>query len=92
VASYFSSKFHVFDAFVIVVAFVIDVGFRGAAGSIVVVLRLWRVFKLLEELGTASEEVLEESNETIEHLREENARLKRRLNIDVEEDGGELDL
>ena len=55
VDSYFKSKFHCFDAFVIVAGFVVDVCLKGILeeiGSIVVVLRLWRVFKvcnLIEE-------------------------------------------
>jgi voltage-gated hydrogen channel 1 len=90
--SYFSSKFHIFDALVVVVAFLIDVIFRDMAGSIVVALRLWRVFKLIEELSSASQELLEKCNELIEELQEENLRLKRRLNTDAEEEAGDEDL
>ena len=49
VDSYFKSKFHCFDAFVIVAGFIVDVCLKGILeeiGSIVVVLRLWRVFKV----------------------------------------------
>ncbi|KAI7978428.1 hypothetical protein EIK77_001952 [Talaromyces pinophilus] len=48
--SYFRSKFHTFDALVIVLAFILDVALRGVVeelGSLVVVLRLWRVFKII---------------------------------------------
>lgn len=46
---YFKSKFHCFDAIVIVAGFIVDVCLKGIleeVGSIVVVLRLWRVFKV----------------------------------------------
>ncbi|OJJ51108.1 hypothetical protein ASPZODRAFT_55138 [Penicilliopsis zonata CBS 506.65] len=82
--SYFASKFHIFDSLVILVAFIIDVSLHGVAeelGSIVVVLRLWRVFKIIEELSSASEEAMEEYEVEIERLRAENETLKRRLNI-----------
>lgn len=52
--SYFKSKFHCFDATVILAGFVIDVCLKGVleeAGSIVVILRLWRVFKIVEEFS-----------------------------------------
>ena len=47
--SYFYSWFHCLDATVITAAFVIDVLLKGVleeVGSLVVVLRLWRVFKV----------------------------------------------
>ena len=47
--SYFHSWFHCLDATVITAAFAIDVLLRGVVeevGSLVVVLRLWRVFKV----------------------------------------------
>jgi hypothetical protein len=47
--SYFHSWFHWLDATVITAAFVIDVLLKGVleeVGSLVVVLRLWRVFKV----------------------------------------------
>lgn len=90
--SYFSSKFHVFDSLVIVVAFIIDVALHGILeeiGSIVVVLRLWRVFKIIEELSAASADSLEKYEDQIEELRHENDNLKRRLRLDLEAaDGG----
>lgn len=82
--SYFASKFHIFDSVVIVAAFAIDVALHGTdeeLGSIVVVLRLWRVFKIIEELSSAGEDTLEEYQEQIEKLREENSGLRRRLNM-----------
>ncbi len=49
VISYFNSWFHWVDATVITTAFVTDVLLKGVleeVGSLVVVLRLWRVFKV----------------------------------------------
>jgi hypothetical protein len=79
---YFSSKFHVFDSLVIVVAFVLDVALRGLVeelGSIVVALRLWRVFKIIEELSAASADAMEKYEDELQDLKRENLSLKRRL-------------
>jgi hypothetical protein len=51
---YFHSWFHWLDATVITAAFVIDVLLKGVVeevGSLVVVLRLWRVFKVIHKLS-----------------------------------------
>lgn len=84
--SYFSSKFHVFDALVIIVAFGVDVALHGIEeelGSLIVVLRLWRVFKIIEELQSAKEDTLEEYEHEIERLRQENTYLRQRLNVSL---------
>ena len=88
-ASYFYSKFHVFDATVIVAGFIVDVLLHGAieeAGSLVVIFRLWRVFKIIEEFGSAGADKMEELQERIEDLerevkasREENENLQVRV-------------
>lgn len=68
----------------IVAAFVVDVTLHGIdqeLGSIVVALRLWRAFKIIEELSSAGEERLEEYQEEIDALRQENEELKRRLSL-----------
>jgi cell division protein FtsB len=49
-------------------------------GSLVIVLRLWRVFQIIEELKSASEDTVEQYEEEIERLRQENASLRQRLN------------
>lgn len=74
---------------VILVAFVIQVSLRGMeeeVGSLVIVLRLWRVFQIIEELKSASEDTMEQYEEEIERLRKENASLRQRLNLSM---GGE---
>lgn len=81
--SYFSSKFHIFDSVVILAAFVIDVTLHGTdeeLGSLVVVFRLWRVFKIIEELSSAGQDSLEKYEDEIQQLREDNRNLRRRLN------------
>ncbi|KIW52410.1 hypothetical protein PV05_08049 [Exophiala xenobiotica] len=75
---YFRSKFHIFDACVIVAAFIIDVLLRGPveeAGSLVVIGRLWRVFKIIEEFSTGAEDELEDMYERIEQLEQEKDKL-----------------
>jgi hypothetical protein len=71
---YFNSKFHVFDATVIIAGFVIDVLLHGTiqeASSLVVVGRLWRVFKIIEEFSTGAEEKIVGLQERIEQLEKE---------------------
>ncbi|KAE8356082.1 hypothetical protein BDV28DRAFT_145581 [Aspergillus coremiiformis] len=81
---YFASKFHVLDSLVIIVAFVVDVALHGVEeelGSLIVVLRLWRVFKIIEELESAQEVTLEEYGREMERLRQDNAYFRQRLNL-----------
>ena len=55
--SYFKSKFHCFDAAIIIGGFIIDVCLKDVleeAASIVVILRLWRVFKIVEEFSAGA--------------------------------------
>ncbi|KEF51151.1 uncharacterized protein A1O9_12765 [Exophiala aquamarina CBS 119918] len=64
-------KFLVFDATVIVAAFIVDVLLRGPleeAGSLVVALRLWRVFRIIEEFSSRAEDELAELQERISEL------------------------
>jgi len=73
--NYFRSKFHIFDALVIIAAFVVDVLLRGPieeAGSLVVVGRLWRVFKIIEEFSSGAEDEILEMQERIEELERQN--------------------
>ncbi|KAJ6014561.1 hypothetical protein N7540_009152 [Penicillium herquei] len=79
---YFSDWFHVFDSLVIIVAFTIEISLRGIGeelGSLVIVLRLWRVFQIIEELSSASEDSLEQYEQEIERLKVENSDLRDRL-------------
>jgi voltage-gated hydrogen channel 1 len=92
VGSYFKSTFHIFDAVVIVTAFVVDVLLSGPleeAGSIIIILRLWRVFKIIEEFSAGAADEVEELAQKVSHLEEhlknverENDALRRRLEGD----------
>lgn len=77
--SYFKSKFHCFDATVIVAGFIVDVCLRGVVeevGSLVVIGRLWRIFKIIEEFSGAAEDQLAALEEQIEGLEEEKSGLR----------------
>lgn len=66
----------------IIAGFILDVCLKGVieeVGSIVVVLRLWRVFKIIEEFSTAAEEQMDALQERVEKLEEEKETLKREL-------------
>jgi len=81
-SSYFHSWFHCLDATVILVGFVIDVLLKGLLeeiGSIVVVLRLWRVFKIIEELSAGAEEQMEPLQEKVEDLEKQNGELRQQI-------------
>lgn len=76
---YFNSKFHIFDATVIVAGFIVDVLLHGTveeAGSLVVIGRLWRVFKIIEEFSSGAQDQIEGLQERIELLEKENEAAK----------------
>ncbi|KAI1465952.1 uncharacterized protein F4812DRAFT_435227 [Daldinia caldariorum] len=83
---YFSSKLHCFDAFVIVVGFAIDLLEHNTAeeiASLIVVLRLWRFVKIVDEFSVEAEEEAEEQSEELREriadLEARNAALEARL-------------
>jgi hypothetical protein len=81
---YFSSWFHTLDALVIAAGFIVDVLLHGAleeVASLVVVLRLWRFFKIIEELGVGAEEQRTAFESRIQQLELENIHLRRRLEM-----------
>lgn len=80
--SYFHSKFHCFDATAIVASFMVDVLTHGPveeAGSLIIILRLFRVFKIVEESSTVATETVEGYEEKIKELKNENQDLRQRL-------------
>jgi len=88
---YFKSWFHCFDATIILVGFVIDVCLKGVleeAGSIVVILRLWRVFKIVEEFSAGASDQMDVLTEKVEKLQGENQDLRRRVRL-LNPDGGD---
>ena len=81
---YFQSWFRCLDATVIIVALVIDISLQGLpvleeVGSAVVVLRLWRVFKIIEEFSTGAQETMDSLAERIDELEREKQHLQREL-------------
>ena len=92
---YFNSWFHAFDATVIIAGFIVDVLLHGVleeVASLVIILRLWRFFKIIEEFSVGAEEQMDGLNFRIEQLESENADLKRELKkqkgtLDEEEGG-----
>ncbi|KAI5239446.1 hypothetical protein E4T43_06730 [Aureobasidium subglaciale] len=79
---YFRSKFHCFDATVIVASFIIDVLLRGLleeVASLVIILRLWRVIKIMEELSVGAQEQTEALREKIELLEQERSQMEGEL-------------
>lgn len=79
--TYFRSKFHIIDALVVIAGFALDLSLHGGvleeAASLIVILRLWRVFKIIEELSLGAQEQVEEMEVEIEKLRSENLDLRR---------------
>lgn len=64
-------------------------GVLEEVGSIVVILRLWRVFKIVEEFSSGAEEQMNALSERVEQLETENKQLKRELvAIDTTSTGG----
>lgn len=62
----------------------VDVCLKGVleeVGSIVIVLRLWRVFKIIEEFSVEAEEQMDALSERIEHLEMENKELLKELGV-----------
>ncbi|CAD0089388.1 unnamed protein product [Aureobasidium mustum] len=76
---FFRSKFHCFDATVIVASFIVDVLLRGIleeVASLVIILRLWRVFKIMEELSVGAQEQTEALRDRIEVLEREKSQME----------------
>jgi hypothetical protein len=79
---YFNSKFHVFDGIVILAGFITDVLLHGVLeeiASLVIILRLWRFFKIIEEFSVGAEEQMVGLELRIEQLESENTDLKMEL-------------
>ncbi|KAK4164475.1 hypothetical protein QBC43DRAFT_317534 [Cladorrhinum sp. PSN259] len=71
---FFKEWFHCLDAAVIVISFVVDVFVRGVVEeivSIVIVLRLWRLVKIVQEVSVGAAERMEELEGRVEELERE---------------------
>jgi len=83
--SFLASWFHLFDSAVIIASFVIDIFSRGlteSIGSLIVVLRLWRLAKISEEVVLGATERMEILEQQLEDLEAENSRLRAQLGIE----------
>lgn len=79
--SYLRSWFHIFDALVIITSFLIDILTRGVVeevASLLIILRLWRFVKIIEEVSVGASEQMEDLEMRIEQLEQENAELMKR--------------
>ncbi|KAJ4026839.1 hypothetical protein NW752_001796 [Fusarium irregulare] len=79
---YFNSWFHCFDAFIVIAGFITDVALRGIieeVASLIVVMRLWRVIKIIEEISLGAQEQNEKLNEMLEDCKRENETLKKEI-------------
>ena len=82
--SFFYSRFHCFDALVVLASFIVDVVLRGVLeeiGSLVIALRLFRVLKIIDELSAGAAEQMEDLQARIELAEEQNASLKAQLRV-----------
>jgi ubiquinone biosynthesis protein UbiJ len=67
---------------VITAAFTLDVALHGVseeAASFIVVLRLWRVFKIIEELSVGAQEQVEDLQERIDDLEKGTRELQEKI-------------
>ncbi|KAI0386699.1 hypothetical protein F5Y04DRAFT_70281 [Hypomontagnella monticulosa] len=79
---YFKNWLHCFDAFVIVVGFAIDLFEHNIAeeiASLIVILRLWRFVKIVDEFSVEASEQTEDLRKRIEDLETRNADLEAQL-------------
>jgi hypothetical protein len=68
-----------FDSIIIIVGLTIDLSLRGVDeefASLVVILRLWRFFKIIEEMSAGAQETMGDLEATIEMLQLENQKYK----------------
>ncbi|KAG9248151.1 hypothetical protein BJ878DRAFT_476769 [Calycina marina] len=82
---YLNAPFHILDATVIVAGLAIDIVLHGEdaeVASLVVVLRLWRFLKIIEEFGVGAEEQMSALSKRLEDLEAENQELKSMLGRD----------
>ncbi|KAF2707077.1 hypothetical protein K504DRAFT_458533 [Pleomassaria siparia CBS 279.74] len=75
-SSFFRSKFHCFDATIIITSFIFEVALQGVTEevfSLIVILRLMRVVKIIDEFSVGAEEQMKDLEDRIEELEKTNA-------------------
>ncbi|KAI9775842.1 MAG: hypothetical protein M1835_005675 [Candelina submexicana] len=81
--SYLYYVVYCFDAIVVITTFVVSLVLRGTLGEIarlVVLLRLWRVFRLMYQSSTATQAEMDDMEAHIDALESENGKLKKEVN------------
>ncbi|KAK3665652.1 hypothetical protein LTR22_003592 [Elasticomyces elasticus] len=84
VVPYFGTFFHILDATIIITAFILDVLLKGIVddiSSLVIVLRLWKVVKIIGEMSAATQARLELLEEKVIELENENEKLRGEIDI-----------
>ncbi|KAM7199345.1 hypothetical protein V8F20_005740 [Naviculisporaceae sp. PSN 640] len=79
---FFKDWFHCFDAVIIVMSFLVDILTHGIVEqitSLIIILRLWRLVKIIEELSLGASERMEEIEAKVVQLEAENTDLKRQI-------------
>ncbi|TDZ26708.1 Voltage-gated hydrogen channel 1 [Colletotrichum orbiculare MAFF 240422] len=79
---YFAEWFHLLDGIVIAASFVVDILSHGVVeeiASLVIVFRLFRFVKVVEEMSMGAAERMEGLEEQLAELRRENGEMKRQL-------------
>jgi len=74
--------FHILDAVVILIAFVVSIVYKGPiqqAFSLVIVLRLWRIYSIIEEHGDCDPDQMEDLQHRVEDLESERVRMKKEI-------------
>ncbi|KAL5408545.1 hypothetical protein PMIN06_001976 [Paraphaeosphaeria minitans] len=80
--AYFKSKFHMFDAAIIVVSFIFEISLQGVeeeVASLIVILRLLRVVKIVDEISVGAEAQMSDLEQRLELLEKENSGLREEL-------------
>ncbi|PSN63992.1 hypothetical protein BS50DRAFT_576624 [Corynespora cassiicola Philippines] len=79
---YFASKFHIFDGLVIITSFVFELALQGVTeevASLIVILRLLRVVKIVDELSVGAEEQMKQLEDRLAQSEKECNGLKEEL-------------
>lgn len=79
---YFKSNFHIFDATIIVVSFVFEVSLQGIeeeVASLIIILRLLRVVKIVDEISVGAEQQMSDLEQKLDIAEKENMELREEL-------------
>ncbi|KAF2262289.1 hypothetical protein CC78DRAFT_582774 [Lojkania enalia] len=80
---YFKSKFHIFDAAIILVSFFFEVALQGVTeevASLIIILRLIRVVKIIDEFSVGAEEQMKALEDRLADTKHKNEKLQEEVN------------